>query len=69
MIRVLTTFFAWIAVYTSVTVTLLGFRWAEVDFALPVQTLILTAALVPSMVYIIGPFAGRLAHYFMLKAR
>ena len=67
MTRLLTVFIAWIVVYAVVTLALLGFQWSGVKFALPVQTLFLTAALVPAMVLIIGPSAGRLAQYIALK--
>ncbi|KZL20922.1 hypothetical protein PsAD2_00914 [Pseudovibrio axinellae] len=67
MMRALTVFFAWVVVYVTVTTALLGFQWAQADLALPVQTLLLTAILVPLMVLLIGPFAAKLAQYLVRK--
>ncbi|MEP4196505.1 MAG: hypothetical protein ABJL99_12825 [Aliishimia sp.] len=61
MTRLLTVFFTWVAVYVVVTATLLGFQWAGLDMPLPVQTFLLTAVLVPTMMFILGPIAAALA--------
>ena len=67
MTRLLTVFFAWIAVYVAVTVTLVGFQRAGLDMPLPVQTFLLTAVLVPTMVFILGPLAATLAQTIIRK--
>ncbi|MEP3638062.1 MAG: hypothetical protein ABJM43_04190 [Paracoccaceae bacterium] len=67
MTRLLTVFFAWIAVYVAVTATLVGFQWAGLDMPLPVQTFLLTAVLVPTMIFILGPFAAALAQTVIRK--
>lgn len=61
MTRLLTVFFAWIAVYVAVTAALIGFQPAGLNLPLPVQTFLLTAVLVPTMIFILGPFAAALA--------
>jgi len=68
MTRLLTVFFAWIAVYVTVTSTLMGFRWAGLNISLPVQTLILTVFLVPTMIFYLGPFAAKLAQSVMRRS-
>jgi len=68
MTRLLTVFFAWIAVYVVVTSTLMGFRWAGLNISLPVQTLILTVFLVPTMIFFLGPFAAKLAQSVMQRS-
>lgn len=67
MTKFLTVFFAWIAVYVAVTATLIGFDWAGFDMPLPVQTLLLTVVLVPSMIFVLGPFAAALARTVVAK--
>lgn len=67
MTRFLAVFFAWAAVYVAVTGTLTGFQWAGLDMPLPAQTFVLTAVLVPSMIFIIGPFAATLAQNLVHK--
>jgi heme/copper-type cytochrome/quinol oxidase subunit 3 len=67
MTRILAVFFAWVAVYVAVTATLAGFQWAGLDMPLPAQTFVLTAVLVPTMIFIIGPFTATLAQYLLRK--
>jgi len=68
MTRLLAVFFAWIAVYVTVTSTLIGFQWAGLNISLPMQTFILTVFLVPTMIFFLGPFAARLAQTIMRKS-
>ncbi|MFT5623569.1 MAG: hypothetical protein ACI8Z0_000057 [Lentimonas sp.] len=67
MTRFLAVFFAWVAVYVAVTATLTGFQWAGLNMPLPAQTFVLTAVLVPTMIFIIGPFAAMLAQHLVRK--
>ncbi|MBB3993296.1 antibiotic biosynthesis monooxygenase (ABM) superfamily enzyme [Sulfitobacter undariae] len=67
MKRLLTAFFVWIAVYVAVTATLVGFQRAGLDMPLPVQTFLLTAVLVPTMIFILGPLAATLAQTVIRK--
>ncbi|KZM50066.1 hypothetical protein OA90_11830 [Labrenzia sp. OB1] len=67
MTRFLNVFFVWLAVYVAVTATLTGFQWAGLDMPLPAQTFVLSAVLVPTMIFIIGPFTANLAQYLVSK--
>jgi hypothetical protein len=67
MTKLLTAFFAWVVVYVVVTATLVGFQRAGLAMALPVQTFVLTIALVPAMIFVIGPLAGTLAQKIVRK--
>ncbi|GJL99041.1 MAG: hypothetical protein DHS20C07_07210 [Methyloligella sp.] len=67
MKKFLTIFFTWLSVYLIVTGALLSFRWSGIEVFLPLQTLILTAILVPTMIFILGPFAERIAEYLSEK--
>ena len=58
-------FLVWLTVYTGVTGSLLVMRIVVPGLPLAVQTLILTAILVPLILLAIGPAAARLAgHMF-----
>ncbi len=67
MKKFLTIFFTWLSVYLIVTGALLSFRWSGIEVFLPLQTLILTAILVPTMIFILGPFAERIAQHLSEK--
>lgn len=67
MMRMLTVFFAWIAAYVAVTATLIGFQRTGLNLPLPVQTLLLTAVLVPTMIFVLGPCAAKLAQAALRK--
>lgn len=54
--------FTWLFVYIIVTGALLSFKWLEIEISLPLKTFILTAFLVPLMLFILGPMATNLAH-------
>lgn len=51
----------WAIVYVLVTGTLIAFEVADTKFSLPLQTLILTGILVPSIVFVIAPITRQLA--------
>ncbi|WP_310620865.1 hypothetical protein [Flexibacterium corallicola] len=67
MTKLLAVFFAWVVVYTAVTLALLAFEWAQVEAAMPLRTLLITVVLVPSMVFLIGPLSGKAARHILLK--
>ena len=51
----------WFFVYVIVTAVLVGFKLTDINLALPVQTFILTALLVPMIMFVIAPRVKRLA--------
>ena len=59
---VLHIFLVWLVVYTVVTSTLLVIRATGLRIPLEVQTLFITAALVPMIMFVVGPGAARIAH-------
>lgn len=61
MAKALQIFFTWIIVYAVVTGSLLAVAAAQIHIPLAMQTLILTAFLVPSMALVIAPATGRWA--------
>lgn len=67
MTKILACFFTWIVVYIAVTSSLIGFQRAGLDLSLPIQTLILTAFLVPIMVFFIAPRSASLAQKIISK--
>ncbi|MCZ4353262.1 hypothetical protein O4H61_12105 [Roseovarius aestuarii] len=67
MTKLLTIFFVWCVVYAIVTSTLFGFRWTEITLPLPLQTLILTAFLVPMISLVFAPNAEKLAEFLLNK--
>jgi antibiotic biosynthesis monooxygenase (ABM) superfamily enzyme len=67
MKKFLTIFFTWLSVYFIVTGALLSFRWSGIEIILPLQTLILTAILVPTIFFILGPLAERIAQHLSEK--
>ncbi|WP_299850916.1 hypothetical protein [uncultured Roseovarius sp.] len=67
MTRFLPAFFAWIVVYVVVTATLMGIQAAGLNVPLPMQTFLLTAFLVPAMMFVLGPFASTLAQTVIRK--
>lgn len=52
--------FTWLFVYIIVTGALLSFKWLEIEISLPLKTFILTAFLVPLMLFILDPMATNL---------
>ena len=55
-------FLVWVVVYSVVTSVLLVIRMMPFHIALPVQTFFLTLFLVPMIMFVVGPTAGRIAH-------
>ncbi|MFC7291542.1 hypothetical protein [Hirschia litorea] len=49
----------WMCVYPLITFLLMGFRWLNIGLPLPLMTLILTAIMVPTIYFIIVPWAIR----------
>ena len=51
----------WFVVYVMVTAILMIFKITETKITLPIQTLILTGILVPSIMFVIAPKVKQLA--------
>ena len=47
----------WVVVYPMITLLLIGLEPLVSDLATPIRTFILTALMVPAMVYVVMPFA------------
>lgn len=62
--RLIHLFIVWFAVYVTVTLSLLALRRLAPGMPLWANTLMLTMILVPTIMFVIAPFAGRTAARF-----
>lgn len=57
----------WVFVYPLVTSLLLALRGTGLNLSLPIQTLVVSIVLVPTIVFLVGPLVSRLTRKFSIS--